>query len=609
MSRAFGSVRQSQVITTYGPGALIDLPAHSAIVGGLDTWPQGLQEIVELRLSRALQQYTDVPAPKLYAPPPAPSEPWAPAKGIGAWRFPEWFVVQERFGASGEGGRPQSRRLVQRKALDEAPRESRRGRFEGLEVVPTRFVRACPRGHVDDLDWFAFVHGADSPCRRQLWLDERGTSGGLGELTVRCECGKSRNLSDASDVGASPLGKCRGTRPWLGRNMNEDCDQISRLLIRTATNAYFPQVASVLSLPDAGAAVQEAVMGVWDVLQAVEDARLLATFKAVPKVAQALAPFADEQVVRAIDEVRTGAGQARPLKEAELEALLGAAEGYGDEPPTDANFHACRLPDSAWRAGTDNGNRIAAVVQLHRLREVQALVGFTRLEAVTPDIHGDFESDVMRAEIALEPQWFPAVENRGEGVFVELRAEGVAAWLERPAVTARVAKLAKGYDLWRQTRNTQRPFPSGAYVLLHTLAHLLVQTLALRCGYPASSIRERIYAEESRDGQRYGILLYTGTPDAEGTLGGLVQQGRHIEDHLEDALRNAALCSNDPICAQHVPDENAASLESRPLHGAACHGCSLIAETSCEMRNDFLDRALVVPVLDVADAAFFERPE
>ena len=603
MSRASGSVRQSQVITTYGPGALIDLPSHSAIVGGLDTWPQDLPEIVELRLSRALQRITNVPAPKLYAPPPAPSEPWAAAKGIGAWRFPEWFVVQERSGSGGEdGSRPQSRRLVQRKALDEG------GKFERLAVVPTRFVRACPRGHVDDLDWYAFVHGPDSPCRRQLWLDERGTTGGLGELTVRCECGKSRNLADASDIGANPLGKCRGARPWLCRNMNEDCDQISRLLIRTATNAYFPQVASVLSLPDTGTAVQEAVVSVWDVLQAVQDAGMLAAFKAIPMVAQALAPFDDEQVMRAIDEVRTGAGQTRPLKEAELEALLGAAEGYGAEPPLDANFHACRLPDSAWRTGAGNGDRIASVAQLHRLREVLALIGFTRLDAVTPDIHGDFESDVMRAEIALEPQWFPAVENRGEGVFVELHSKAVAAWLQRPAVAARVEQLAKGYALWLRSRNTQRPFPGGAYVLLHTLAHLLVQALAMRCGYPASSIRERIYAEQTRDGPRYGILLYTGTPDAEGTLGGLVQQGRHIEDHLEDALRTAALCSNDPICAQHAPDDGT-SLESRPLHGAACHGCSLIAETSCEMRNDFLDRALVVPVLGLEDAAFFQLPE
>ena len=603
MSRAAGSVRQSQVITTYGPGALIDLPTHSAIVGGLDTWPKILQEIVEPRLSRALQHITEVPAPKLYAPPPAPSEPWAPSSGIGAWRFPEWFVVQERPSASSEGGgRPQSRRLVHRKALE-------RGKFERLEVVPTRFVRACPHGHVDDLDWYAFVHGAGSRCRRQLWLDERGTTGGLGELTVRCECGKSRNLSEASDISANALGVCRGTRPWLGRNMNEDCEQMSRLLIRTATNAYFPQVASVLSLPDTGTAVQEAVTSVWDVLQAVQNADMLTAFKAVPKVAQALEPFDDEQVLRAIDEARTGAGEVRPLKEAELEALLGATEGYGDEPPTDANFHACRLPEPAWRMDTPNGHRIASVVQLHRLREVLALFGFTRLDAVTPDIHGDFESDVMRAEIALEPQWFPAVENRGEGVFLELVASDVSAWLQRPAVVERIRQLDQGYERWRQTRKTQRPFPGGPYVLLHTLAHLLVQTLALRCGYPASSIRERIYAERTPYGERYGILLYTGTPDAEGTLGGLVQQGRTIEDHLEDALRSAALCSNDPICAQHSPDEDATGLASRHLHGAACHGCSLIAETSCEMRNDFLDRALVVPVLGLEDAAFFSLPE
>ena len=72
--------------------------------------------------------------------------------------------------------------------------------------------------------------------------------------------------------------------------------------------------------------------------------------------------------------------------------------------------------------------------------------------------------------------------------------------------------------------------------------------------------------------------------------------------HLVYALRAAELCSNDPVCAEHVPGE---SMEERWLHGAACHGCTLIAETSCEMRNEYLDRALVVPTLDAADAAFF----
>ena len=130
------------------------------------------------------------------------------------------------------------------------------------------------------------------------------------------------------------------------------------------------------------------------------------------------------------------------------------------------------------------------------------------------------------------------------------------------------------------------------------MSHLLIQSLAMRCGYPATSIRERLYAE----GERYGILLYTGSPDADGTLGGLVQQARRIEDHLDHACRAAALCSNDPICAQHAPGT---ALEGHLLLGAACHACTLVAETSCEMRNDYLDRALVVPVIGIEDAAFF----
>ena len=96
--------------------------------------------------------------------------------------------------------------------------------------------------------------------------------------------------------------------------------------------------------------------------------------------------------------------------------------------------------------------------------------------------------------------------------------------------------------------------------------------------------------------------MYTGSPDAEGTLGGLVQQARHIEAHLSHALRTGALCSNDPICAQHEPGE---SMVGGWLHGAACHGCTLVAETSCEMRNDYLDRTLVAPTLVTPEAAFF----
>ena len=588
-----GQVRRGQIITTYGPGALIDLPKHSAIVGGLETWPKtsDLEEIPEIRLTRKLQIMTGVPAPRLFAPPPDENDPRESAKGIGVWRFPEWFVVQE---ASSSGERERSRRLVHRKELDD------KGRFDGRPVVATRFVRACPKGHVDDLDWRRFVHGAEDPCRQRLWLDERGTGGDLADLVVRCECGKSpRSLYEATQLEMNPLGTCRGARPWLGRNTEEECKLPSRLLIRTASNAYFPQVVSVLSLPDRGSAVETAVRKLWDDLQIVDDASDLAFLKKKPKIMEGLAPFSDDEVLAAIREVKGGKAEEKPVKQVELEALLAAPEGFGDDVPIDPNFHARRLPDRAWRHSR-RSDGIEAVIQVHRLREVLALVGFTRFEAVTPDINGEYDTDVERAQIALDPKWFPAVENRGEGLFIQLRAQAVLSWLARPAVKA-TARCARARTLrWGKDRKSQRLFPGGPYVLLHTLSHLLIQSLAMRCGYPASSIRERIYADT--EAQHFGILLYTGSPDAEGTLGGLVQQARHIEDHLAQALRMSALCSNDPVCAYHVPGE---SLESRWLHGAACHGCALVAETCCEMRNDYLDRALVVPVLGFPDAAFF----
>src|SRR5262249_19602165 len=158
-----------------------------------------------------------------------------------------------------------------------------------------RFVRACPKGHVDDIDWRGFVHGREDNCKRQLWFEERGTSGDLGDLFVRCDCGKVRGMAEAALLELYPLGQCRGARPWLGMNTSEDCNQPSRLLIRTASNAYFPQVVSVLSLPDRGSDVKDAVRELWDDLQIVQNATDLPFLKRKPKIAERLALFTDEE--------------------------------------------------------------------------------------------------------------------------------------------------------------------------------------------------------------------------------------------------------------------------------------------------------------------------
>lgn len=598
MSRESGQLRASQVITTYGPGALLDLPEDSVIISGLESWGSTakLPRIVEPRLAAKLQQIWDLSyRPALYAPPPAPDLPWQPGPAMGARRFPRWFLTQPvHDGAGMRPGRTRRRRLVHRRDLDD------RLRFDGDRVVPIRFVQACPKGHISDINWYRFAHGADNTCNRPLWLIEQG-QGDLGELRVRCECGTGRNLADAMDASTFPLGACWGERPWLGADHKEECGVPARLLTRTASNAYFSQVMAVLSLPDRGTAVEKTVSEHWDDLQIVRDLAGLEFIKQKPRVAQALSPFDDHEVLKAIDAARKGGSETRKVKLVELDAILAAPEGYGDDQPVDPDFHVRRLPAKAWRRSALS-DPVRGVYQLHRLREVLALAGFTRFEAIVPDILGEYDTDVESAALSIDANWFPAVENRGEGIFIELDPDAIAEWVKREPVRDRFRSLMTGHDAWAKDRKSGREFPSGPYVLLHTLSHLLLQSLSLRCGYPASSIRERIYVDLTEG--RYGILLYTASPDAEGTLGGLVQQARHLELHLAHALDLGALCSNDPICAQHDPGQ---SLEERWLHGAACHGCTLISETCCEMRNEYLDRALVIPVLGCADAAFFTR--
>ena len=311
-------------------------------------------------------------------------------------------------------------------------------------------------------------------------------------------------------------------------------------MIRTATNAHFPQVLSALSLPEQGSQAEQAVKAQWAILQAVDGPAALAVMRNVPAVGAALSGFSDEDVLGAIDKLKGGEVAELPVKLVELDALLAQPEGYEDDVPINPDFHARRLPPEIWRSPplTDS---IASVIQLHRLREVLALIGFTRFEAEVPDINGEFDTDVTRAELAIEPKWFPAVENHGEGLFVQLDSDAVLDWLERPQVRVRLDQLVAGHVRWAALRKVDRPFPGGPYVLLHTLSHLLIGAVAMRCGYPASSIRERIYVDY--EARRFAVLLYTASPDAEGTLGGLVGQARHIAAHLarRSARRRALL--------------------------------------------------------------------
>jgi len=131
--------------------------------------------------------------------------------------------------------------------------------------------------------------------------------------------------------------------------------------------------------------------------------------------------------------------------------------------------------------------------------------------------------------------------------------------------------------------------------------------LLRECRVPIGVLSERIYCAPANDPTPMAaILILTGSSGSEGTLGGLIEQGRRIDHHLRRAFELAELCSNDPVCASHKPGEDDHS--ERFLEGAACHGCLYIAESSCEKFNSYLDRALVVPVIGrERELAFFQE--
>src|SRR5207302_3258737 len=221
----------------------------------------------------------------------------------------------------------------------------------------------------------------------------------------------------------------------------------------------------------------------------------------------------------------------------------------GEDRP-DGNFLARAVPRDRWDQPWMKP--VKRVVLVHRLREVSALVGFTRFEAMAPDIEGELEIGVRRAVLAREVSWLPAIENRGEGVFLEFDRASMEAWLQSVKVKEYARRLDAGFQRWLDDHpGSGRKFVGIPYIMLHSLAHMLITAVSLECGYPASSIRERVYALPSAG---YGILLYTGSSDSEGTLGGLVEVGRRIHEHTRKALEIGELCSNDPVCAEHQPD-------------------------------------------------------
>lgn len=474
-------------------------------------------------------------------------------------------------------------------------------------MTPIRFVGACKDGHLQDIDWKWLLHRGDK-CSEPMWIEE-GTSADPANIRIGCLCGRAPlSLADAFKPGF--LGRCGGNRPWLD-TQDEGCIENLHFLSRSATNTYFAQTVTVISLPVHEDALSAAIRKHWSILQTATCANDIAVLKNVPEIGASLGHYGNNDVYARILQMR-GATQEEAIqnpKIAEFDLLGGGRTLIGADKQGEPLFaETLTGADLGQNLTSDGPPFLDSLIAVHRLRAVTCLYGFTRLEpapTITEALLEDVRLAVDGAPLSENADWLPAMEQFGEGIFLKMRSECIRAWMSNQSVQERGGALWRGLENYRARYGAAQAHPGLPYVLLHSLAHALIQEIALDCGYPLSSLKERVYSipgDEAEMSDRFGILIYTASAGAQGTLGGLTETAGRIAGLTKTALERLRLCSNDPICADHDPS---VAGDERALLGAACHACLLVPETSCEARNFFLDRALLVSTVAGMRAELF----
>jgi hypothetical protein len=603
MPNEIGKVRQSAVIMNYGPGAIIDFrvpgtgAAVSVVASGLEQWQQQAEEAGAS--TQDLRRFTEKRlAEKLrvghFRMPPIALDKLdgddtvvIPLVGV---RFPVWLQCPEcnlikpaRKWASNPGGASRFCNGCSTGLPDERK----------MFVVPVRFVTSCRNGHLDEFPWNDWVHSGNACVNAKEFL-LKSEGAGLSGLILSCPRCKRRRSMEHIFKGTAHEGRtCSGTRPWFADG-KESCDLRPVTLQRGASNLYFPRMEPALVIPPWSEEIIRRLGFRWNEIETIttREERRLYIGMFWQQISEDIGDVERRSFENLVEEkvsesVKARSGNLRWDEYQQFMIASAAGRRRGDEFDVRTENVPTSIP------------HIANLIRVVRLREIRVLKAFTRIEALPG-----------RPPVKLQPlsksglNWLPAIEVRGEGIFVSLEARRLASWQANKAVLKRAATIqsyAESNVLNADNEKVEVTAALGArYLLLHALAHVLMKQLALQCGYSSASLRELMYVgTDNRD--MAGLLIYTATSDADGTLGGLQRQGesRRFGDMFAESIRANEWCSSDPLCITGL----AAATESSSL--AACHSCLLAPETSCQDYNRFLDRAMLVGTPEDRSIGFF----
>jgi hypothetical protein len=610
-----GELRPSQALTTFGIGAIIDLPNLSVMVMGLEDWQtKDTQEIGEQRLLASVRAELGPQVMSLRSAPLASDDhrinQFDPSAlvGIPVAPFPRWMVC------------PYCRRLApvdgERFKL-EVPYRTDQIRFVHTNcskqgkppaVIPARFIVACKNGHLQDFPWREFVHGGTTDCNGGLKLDELSPTGEIASVYVRCEkCKISKSMNDAFRMETKIMPECRGIHPHLRDREGSGCKHTNgqpmkmEPMLQGASNAWFGLTLSALAIPEESQKLLQLVEENWTTLDKVQNQQNIELLLSISQLRD-LAEYTAAEIWQAVETKKAAIASKEPENPSDLKTPEWSVfiDPSSVEKGRDFQLRGVSPPKRY-------SKYFEQIVLAERLREVRALIGFTRIESPSDyDNPAAFPSN-QRAKLSRNPpKWVPSSEIRGEGIFIHFKEQLIQQWVEKNKELESV--FFEAHKRWRDARKLSPPeefYPGIRFVLLHSFAHALMRQFSIECGYTTASLRERIYSRGpgGDDPVMSGVLIYTAAPDSEGTLGGLVALGKPevLERHLDQALDSMRLCASDPLCSEHHP-----YTEGNTLHAASCHACLFAPETSCERGNKYLDRAVLVSTIGSSKVAFFE---
>lgn len=634
-----GAVRPSALLYTQGIGSTVDLPHLSVMPHGLDDWeriyrrrPTPPETIVEPRLLQVVQAHLGKTVHELRKP------PWASAEigqkdsatdlGIPGRVFPQWLrctgcglLGQVSDGASFEYRntnpyRPDQAEFLHLKCTGWSEGGTVKRKPRDRTAVPARYLVACQKGHLDEFPYVAWVHrGAACPSAPRPRLRMQEWKSNLGpDVRITCQaCKAYRGMLDATTrAAAANLPRCRGRHPHLDAFFK--CQEQGRLMLLGAANQWFSNTVSALSLPrEDEASASELAPAIASlpkkVLDGVHGPESLDLFKQLAAM-NGLAGLDDVDNAVLWEAFQLATGQSTTADDGQHAAarrdprtLLAPEWTVLSDPSKFTKYSGS--PDfkaDPRDVAAELKPLVTGVVAVERLKKVNAFIGFTRIDAFDRiDDASDRVAPLTRNGL---PSWVPATEDRGEGVFIQFDEERVATW-EADVVNRPVwqrYKAAHRLNFQRRTSKTAAEidpdgrFPSPRYWAIHTLSHLLIREMAMSSGYGSASLTERIFAWPGNDDvpPAAGLLVSTTSSDSEGTLGGLVELAKpgKLQKVVLDALRRGTRCSSDPICSHRAPKD-----KEDFLHGAACHFCLFVSETSCERTNRFLDRRMVLDLV------------